>query len=183
MRTLNACIIATLVATCVATNYVLVGVPNVKFMDFIVFIGGFCFGPLAGALIGILSWAVYGTINPHGFVLQVWLATMLSEPIYGLIGGYLGKNFVSTNFGEQRVRLSVFFGTMGFLLTLVYDLLTTIVYVLTLSLPIIATFAFGAPFTVAHELSNAIIFGAGSIPMITAIRKVIGGQGDGISKK
>jgi len=65
----------------------------VKFMGIIVFIGGFCFGPLTGALIGIFSWAVYGTINPHGFVLQAWLATMFSElvpmitAIRKLVGG------------------------------------------------------------------------------------------------
>ncbi len=39
MKTSNASIIATLVALCVATNYMLVSMPNVKVMDFMVFIG------------------------------------------------------------------------------------------------------------------------------------------------
>lgn len=89
----NSCIIVTLVAVFLGSNYVLVGVPNVKFISIIVFIGGFCFGPLTGPLIGAFSWEVYGTINPHDFVLHVWLATMFSElvptitAIRKLIGG------------------------------------------------------------------------------------------------
>ncbi|MDH5375773.1 MAG: ECF transporter S component, partial [Candidatus Bathyarchaeota archaeon] len=110
MNTLKVSIVATLVALCVATNYALVGVFQVKAMDFIVFVGGFCFGPFAGAFIGILSWTVYGVINPYGFIPQVWLATMFSEAIYGLLGGLLGKNLALTNFNDERFKLSVFFG-------------------------------------------------------------------------
>ena len=87
-------LIAMLVSLSVATNYALIGVPNVKIMDFIVFMGGFCLGPLVGASIGIFTWAVYGAINPYGFIPQILLATMFSEAIYGLIGGLLGKNLV-----------------------------------------------------------------------------------------
>ncbi len=64
-----------------------------KFMSIIVFIGGFCFGPLTRPLIGAFSWAVYETINPRDFVLHVWLATIFSElvptitAIRKLIGG------------------------------------------------------------------------------------------------
>ena len=176
-------IIATLVALCVATNYALVGVPNVKVMDFIVFSGGFCFGPFIGALIGVLSWAVYGAINPYGFVLQVWLATMFSESIYGLLGGLLGKNLALNNFNGERLRLSIFFGTMGFIPTLIYDLVTNVVYALTFGIPIIVAIVFGTPFMILHEVSNAAIFGVGSIPVITVLEKLLGGKRFGIFKK
>jgi len=183
MNTLRISIIATLVALCVATNYALVGVFNVKVMDFIVFIGGFCFGPFTGALIGALSWIVYGVINPYGFVLQVWLATMFSEAIYGLIGGLLGKNFTSTDLNGWPLRLGIFFGTMGFILTLVYDLVTNVVYASAFGIPIIVAIVFGTPFTILHEVSNAAIFGVASIPVITVLKKLSGGEWFGISKK
>ena len=176
-------IIVTLTAFCVVTNYALVGVPNVNIMDFIVFIGGFCFGPFAGALIGILSWAVYGVINPYGFVPQVWLATMFSESIYGLIGGLLGKNFASTDFNNQRLGLSILCGTMGFILTLIYDLITNVVYALTFGIPIVVAIVFGVPFAVSHEISNAAIFGVGSVALIEVVRKLLGGGRFGVSKK
>lgn len=176
-------IIVTLTAFCVVTNYVSVGVPNLKIMDFIVFIGGFCFGPFAGALIGILSWSVYGVINPYGFVPQVWLATMFSESIYGLIGGLLGKNFVSTDFNDQRLGLSILFGTMGLILTLIYDVITNVVYALTFGIPVIVAIIFGVPFAIPHEVGNAMIFGFGSVPLIEVVRKLLGGDGFGVSEK
>jgi uncharacterized membrane protein len=172
MNTLKVSIVATLVALCVATNYALVGMPNLKAMDFIVFVGGFCFGSFAGAFIGILSWAVYGVINPYGFVPQVWLATMFSETIYGLLGGLLGKNLALTNFNDELFKLSVFFGTTGFILTLIYDLITNVVYASTFGIPIIAAIAFGAPFTISHQVSNAAIFGVVSIPVIGGLKKL-----------
>ena len=46
MNPLKVSTVATLVALCVATNYALVGVPNVNAMDFIVFVGGFVSDPL-----------------------------------------------------------------------------------------------------------------------------------------
>jgi len=183
MNTLRVSIIATLVALCVATNYALVGVPQVKAMDFIVFIGGFCFGAYAGALIGILSWAVYGAINPYGFVPQVWIATMFSETIYGLLGGLLGKNLALTNFNDERFKLSVFFGTVGFILTLIYDLITNIAYALTFGIPIIVAIVFGTPYTILHQVSNMAIFGVGSIPVIAVLKKLSGGEWFGIFKK
>ena len=183
MNTLRISIIATLVALCVATNYALVGVFNVKAMDFIVFIGGFCFGVYAGAFIGILSWAVYGIINPYGFVPQVWLATMFSEAIYGIVGGLLGKNFTQIGSNDQHFRLSIFFGTMGFILTLIYDLVTNVVYASAFGVPIIVAIVFGMPVTILHEVSNAAIFGVASIPVITVLRKLSGGELFGISKK
>jgi len=176
-------IIATLTALCIATNYVLMGVHQVKFMDFIVFVGGFCLGPLAGASIGILSWLVYGTINPYGFVPQVWLATMFSEAIYGLVGGLLGKKIALTDFDGERLRLSIFFGTMGFISTLFYDLVTNVVYASVFGVSIIVAIFFGTPFSILHQVSNAAIFGVSTVPVITVLEKLLGGERVGVYKK
>lgn len=176
MNTVKVAIIISFVALGIATNYVLVGVPNLKVMDFIVFVGGFCFGPVVGALIAVLTWAVYGVINPYGFVPQVWLATMFSESIYGVVGGLLGKNLASVNLDDQRLRSGILFGSFGFILTLIYDLITNTVYALTFDLPILVSIILGVPFTALHELSNTAIFSIGSVPLIRAVRKIIVGD-------
>ncbi len=176
-------IVASFVAVCIATNYALIGVWNVKPMDLIVFIGGFCFGPVSGASIGMITWGVYGVINPYGFVPQVWLATMISEAIYGLVGGILRKFLTSADLDGQRLRLSVFFATLGFILTLIYDLITNVVYALSFSMPIVVAIFFGVPFAVLHQVSNAVFFGLGSIPLIAALEKLSKGVGFGISEK
>jgi len=176
MKSFKIAITATLVALSIATNYALIGVQNIKPMDFIVFVGGFCFGSIIGASIGVLSWLIYGALNPYGFVPQVWLATMLAESIYGIIGGLLGKNLGSTNFHGQHLKLSIFFATMGFLPTVLYDLITNVAYASSFNVPIIAAIFFGAPLTVLHEVANAAIFGICSAPMITALEKLSGGR-------
>jgi len=183
MNVRRVSIVAIFVALCVATNYALVGVPNIKVMDFIVFIGGFCFGPFIGALIGVLSWAVYGIINPYGFVLQVWLATMFSESIYGLLGGLLGKKFALASYDGNRLELSIFFGTMGFIPTLIYDLVTNFVYALAFGIPVFVAILTGTPFTILHEVSNVAIFGVSTVPVVTVLEKLLGGERVGVSKK
>ncbi|MFW6110724.1 MAG: ECF transporter S component [Thermoproteota archaeon] len=178
MKIHKLAIISTLTALCIATNYALIGVPNVKPMDFIVFVGGFCFGPIVGSSVGILSWAVYGSINPYGSTPPVFFATMLGESIYGLMGGFLGKKLSSTDFDvkESRFNITFLFGVVAFISTTIYDLITNVVYSLTYGIPLLAAIILGTPFTILHQLSNTAIFVIGSFPVIIAIEKSLGGE-------
>jgi len=177
------CLIATISALSVGLNYALVNVPNFKVMDLFVFVAGFIFGPLAGAFVGVLVWVIYGVINPYGFVFQVWLATMFSESIYGFIGGVLGKKMVLNDFNCNYFVSSVLFGVLGFFLTLVYDLVTNIVFALTFNVPIVIAILAGVPFALVHELSNAALFGTCSVPLISVLERFIGGDSFGVIKK
>lgn len=184
ITTTKLAVITSLTALSITTNYALIGVYNVKLMDFIVFIGGFCFGPIVGALIGILSWTIYGTLNPHGFVLPIWLATMFSETIYGVVGGFLGRNFNSFQIKKEWKEASVFFAVVGAMSTLIYDVATNIVFGLASGMDIIlAIFSGFFPFGLLHVVSNAIFFMVGSIPAISAIETVIRGEGIVVSAK
>ena len=173
MKVLKVATIATLVPLSIATNYALAGLPNVNLMDFIVFIGGFSFGPVVGALIGVFSWAVYGLINPYGFLLPIYLATMFTEPIYGIVGGLVGKSLASIDFKGQNLRLCILFGIFACMLTLIYDVVTNIVFAVTFDIPIFFAVIFGVPFMFTHVFSNIAIFSLGSIPLITAIKKIL----------
>lgn len=178
----KVCLIAVITALCIGSNYALIGIPNLKVMDFFVFITGFIFGPVIGASVGILIWLIYGVINPYGFVPQVWISTMLSETFYGLAGGALGKWASSIDLNENHLRLSILFGAVGFITTLLYDLSTNVVYAFSFGVPLIVAIIMGVPFAVLHEISNAIIFGACSIPLIIALEKFIGGERFGVKK-
>lgn len=175
MNNVKIAVIAIFCALTIGTDYALVGVPNVKLMDLIVFIGGFLFGPVVGSSIGIFSWLIYGSMNPYGFEPRILVATMLAESVYGLAGGLLGKALGSTSLGSQRLRLSVLFATMGFLPTVLYDLTTNIVYASVMGQSVIVAILVGAPFAVVHEGSNFLIFGFLSVPAIAALRKVVKG--------
>lgn len=175
--TLKLPVIVTMTALCIASNYALVFLPNVSLMDLIVFVGGFCFGPYVGMFIGILSWMVYGAINPFGFVPQIWLATMLSESFFGLTGGFLGRRLSSDYVSNGGWGSSVFFGFAGLISTLAYDLVTNIAYASSFGLPIPTTIIVGIPFAVIHGVSNVAIFGIGSVPLVKIIRWSLGGDG------
>lgn len=170
------CVVAVTVALCIGSNYALISVPNVKVMDFFVFIIGFVFGYLVGGSVGVFVWLVYGSLNPYGFVPQIWLATMFSEAIYGVAGGFIGKQATSTNFVSSSLGLSFSLGAAGFLLTFVYDLITNFVYAWTFDVPLPIALIAGVPFMLVHELSNAVLFGTCSIPLIIALEKFMGGE-------
>jgi len=175
MKALQIAIIAVFCAISIGTDYAMFGLWNIKLMDFIVFVGGFCFGPLVGVSIGVISWTVYGTLNPQGFVLPVLLATMFSEAIYGIAGGLLRKGLTSLK-GEAW-KASLFFASVGALLTLVYDVITNVVFGLTAGWNVVFAVVVGfIPFGLLHEISNLVFFGVGSVPVISAIKKVVGGE-------
>jgi LytS/YehU family sensor histidine kinase len=187
MNSKKLAITTILVALSIGTNYAMIHLYNVKLMDLIVFIGGFCFGPSVGALTGIISWAVYGTMNPIGFSLPIWLTTMFSEIIYGIAGALIGKSLKRNGLGEiqnDRVNACAFFGLLGMLLTFVYDIITNIVFGYVSGWNILFAVIVGfVPFGLVHMLSNAFFFGLGCVPAINAISKVVGGENCGISKK
>jgi lysylphosphatidylglycerol synthetase-like protein (DUF2156 family) len=175
MNTVKVAIIAVFCAVSIGTDYALFSLWNIKLMDFIVFIGGFCFGPVVGVSIGVISWTVYGTLNPQGFVLPVLLATMFSETIYGIAGGLIRKGL--TGMKDEAWRASVFFASVGVLLTLIYDVITNVVFGLTAGWNVIFAVVVGfIPFGLVHEISNMVFFGIGSVPLISAINKVVGGD-------
>jgi len=172
-RTKEVCIIAALTALNLATNYALIGIHNVKLMDLIVFVSGFCFGSITGALIGILTWCIYGTLNPYGFSLPIFIATSLCEAIYGVSGGLIRRTLGNIEF--KRFNLLNFkFAILGFLLTFLYDLLTNVVYAFTFGIPLIFALAYGVPFAIAHEVSNAVFFMVGAPALIFAVNRLMG---------
>ncbi len=80
-------LIAVFTAECLATNYAMIALPNIKIMDALVFIAAFLFGWTVGVGIAISTWTVYGFVNPYGqagFPLILFL--MMGECFYA-IGG------------------------------------------------------------------------------------------------
>jgi len=158
-------------ATCVATNYAMVPLPNVKLMDGLVFASGYMLGAPAGIMVGALAWAVYGQINPYGFSLPILLLTMSGESIYSLGGALLRRSVLAgKGNGDVKSQLpsGVIFGSLGILLTLAYDIYTNaVVGVLSYGSPLVGllTMNFPVPMGLLHEVSNLAFF-ATVVPLI-----------------
>jgi hypothetical protein len=168
--TQRTAVVAVFTAACIASNYILIGLVNVKFMDLIIFISGYIFGPATGASIGILTWLIYGTLNPYGFSLPILAATASGETIYGIIGGVLGNQKQSIN--NISIMENLKFGILGFLLTFVYDQYTNIISGLVAGIPIPIALISGIPFSIIHEFSNGVFFFVGASPSISAINRL-----------
>lgn len=157
---------AIMTAAAVSTNYLLIGVVNVKLMDLIVFTGGYLYGSLFGSGLGFMIWLVYGTLNPYGFSFPTLVATSLSETIYGIFGNIYRIHIE----GGDGLSSSLKLGILGFLLTFVYDLVTNIFTAFVIGIPIPAALIAGIPFSIIHEISNALFFAVGFPPLIQALR-------------
>jgi hypothetical protein len=165
----KASMLAVMTAAAVTTNYLLIGVVNVKFMDLIVFTGGYLFGSGFGATLGALIWLVYGTINPYGVNLLTLAATILGEILYGVAGGVLRVGLRVEPGWSPDLRL----GVAGFLLTFVYDLFTNVVSAYVAGIPVSVALISGVPFAIMHEVSNAVFFAVGLPPLLRAIGSVM----------
>lgn len=185
MKSRKVAIIVILAALSISTNYAMTSLYNVKLMDFIVFVGGFCFGPFVGVLIGIFSWSIYGSLNPLGFSFPIWVSTMFSEVIYGVGGAFVKKSLMLNEHSEIKdgVALYIFFGMVGMLLTFSYDIITNIVFGWVVGWEILFAVIMGfVPFGIIHMASNACFFGFGCVPVINAIMKIVGGEKNGVSE-
>jgi hypothetical protein len=161
-------LIAVFTAECLATNYAMIGLPNVKIMDALVFMAAFLFDWTVGVGIAISTWAVYGLVNPYGqagFPLILFL--MMGECFYAFGGAILRKTSVAKELLAEKRRSADFsvvaiFGTAGLALTFAYDVLTNFATYIFLSSSLYQALLIGlvtgAPFAILHELSNLGIF-------------------------
>lgn len=168
-------LIAVLTALCVGGSYALIGLPDIKLMDLMIFVTGFVFGIAIGTTTGALTWIIYGTINPFGFSLPIWLSTIIGETIFGIVGGVLGRiNYKTAEKNFSILRFSLEMGLWGLILTIIYDLFTNIVFAITFKVPIIVAIMTGwliPPFfEILHETSNLILFFFAIYPLTKIIK-------------
>jgi len=176
--------IAVMTALSVSTNYLMIGLVNVKIMDLLVFVAGCVMGTSAGISVGVLTWLVYGTLNPYGFDLSTLIVTCIGESFYGFAGGLFGRHlYEEQTFSPSILTREVFwkanikFGVAGFLLTFAYDMFTNVVTSFVFNIPLIPYIVSGIPFTALHEISNFLFFFFGGNVLANAlIKKMFRGE-------
>lgn len=152
----------------VVLGYLLAAVPNVELMTLSVFLCGVFTGPRYGAATGILSITLYSFFNPFGISLPPLLAAQITGfLVIGIAGGLLRK-IILVGGGVAVVVSAV----SGFLITLFYDILTTIAsaYVSLgsdgLLDGIIGFFSAGSVFILIHVIINSLIFSQAVVPIV-----------------
>jgi len=154
-------LVALFSALSISMGYILSSVPNVELMSFCVFLGGVYTGIMGGITVGVLAITIYSLFNPFGPPLpQLLIAQIFSFATIGFFGSIL----VFIIKGRKKVFIAIVSGIMGFLLTLLYDTLTTLATAIVvsggvdLSQSLKGVFISGSFFIVLHVLSNTAIF-------------------------
>ncbi len=162
-------------ALAVVTDYAMLPLANVKMMDSIVFVSALAFGLEVGVSVGALTWLVYGEINPLGPDGGLLLIVLVgSETVYAVLGFLVRRTLC-----DDRTALparSLLWGSLGLIGAFVYDLITNVVPGLLAGLsPPQALFLLvpGAPFMVAHEVSDFVFFAVVAPLLYGAIRSVL----------
>ena len=148
-------------ALAVGMGFSLMLVPNIELITVIVFLSGVTLGKGWGGLVGGTAIFIYSGMNPMGSGLSfppLFFMQIFSMIITGLAGGISRPLFF-----KKKINLLslVALSLLGFMLTLIYDVLTLISYPLSAGLGftgVLASLVQGLGFTVLHEVSNSVIF-------------------------
>ena len=165
---------AMLTALGVTLGYLFLTVPNVELVTATVFISGFILGPLVGVVVGTVTELIFSALNPMGIPMPTLLiAQILGMALVGYAGGILRKR---NWFESSVVKETITFASAGFLVTLVFDILTTLSFSIVMAegdmRKVLSSFIFGMSFYVIHLVLNTTIF-AIFVPLVLSRLKVV----------
>ena len=161
MELINLVRAAIFCAMAIAVGYSLMMVPNIELITVTIFLSGLTLNALWGALVGFIAMGIYSGLNPLGSGLgfpPLFFAQLMSMSLCGVIGGFLKPFLVTKRYNISRL---VLLGLSGFVVTLIYDVLTLISYPIFSGLGVVGVYAAlvkGLGFTLLHQLSNVFIF-------------------------
>lgn len=155
-------------ALAIGLGFSLIMVPNIELITVIIFLAGLTLGIGWGVLVGGTAELIFSVLNPFGSGLvfpPLLLAQVLSMMIVGLAGGLMRPLFFKREFSAKNIAgLAI----TGFVLTFIFDSLTTLSYPISVGFDLpqtVGIYISGIGFTILHQVSNAIVFAIG-IPRV-----------------
>jgi hypothetical protein len=165
--------LAVLIALVAGLGHALAAVPNVELMGLSTFVCGALLGPWRGGFVGGGAMALYSLSSPWGIAPPaVFAGQLLGLALFGIAGGLAFRTFSATA-RARSPRTWLRPAAAGFVLTVIYDLLTNLGVAWTMGtlrepLPVVgAGLAFGA----WHLLWNTVLFAVGAPTLLLALRR------------
>ena len=187
-RSRDVAVMAVFSALAVASNYALLAFPQIKLMDSLVFVSAYLFGFGVGAGVAIITWLVYGSVNPLGAAgFPLLIVLMVGELFFAFSGALLGRRWKRSAVfgnGSRFLNKRLVLGLTGLLSAFVYDFWTNAIDGLLIyrSIEGIALrWITGVYFALAHELADFIFFAFVVPILIVAISRVSYVKSDGTS--
>lgn len=150
--------------------------PGLEFTSLLTFTAGVVFGSVFGVSLATLVMLVNAVLSPFGFANLNLPFQVIGMSIIGAIGGFYRME------NDGTARFVVETAILGAFLTFIYYLITNVGFALYLAL-FISHISFieaiavaqvsGAFFTVTYVVTNTLLFGIGTVPIVSAIRKIL----------
>ena len=155
---------------------VLALVPNLEFVILSAFLGGVALGKKGGLIVAALGEAIFSAINPIGSGLGfpiLYVFQIFSVGFCGFIGGFFSS---SAMFEKPRVVHIIILGIIGFILTVIFDVLTALSFPLSSGIvdgTLWGTLSLGLIFFAMHTISNTVLFALFGPNLIRLIKRTL----------
>jgi len=149
-------------------------VPNLEYITAIAFLSGLLLGWKRGLFVAIIGETVFSIANPFGSSLAfptLLAAQLISFAVFALTGAAY-RIFIPKLIEKKPGLCAFLFGLAGFLLTIFYNVMTTLFYAIPSGFTFeqtIASIISGVPFYLINMIANTISFSV----LITLILKYV----------
>ncbi len=139
-------------------NYVLVAIPNVELGSSVLFVTAYLFGLGMGIWCVLIVSIIYAFFNPWGpFIPTIWITQLIGWIFMVIAGMLMGRKDSDKSWTRgMKIELAI----VGAVVTLFFDLITTLGYSIWFGIPYFIAVITGSTFFALHVVSNAIIFPA-----------------------
>lgn len=166
-KSFRIALISTFSALAVVLGYTLAYLPNIELFTVFIFLSGFVLSKKEGLLVGLLSAQIFTFFNPLGtsppplFIYQL-IHYSFTGFLGGVVNDYLkAKTFYKPYDDLYTFRIMVILGLTGGVITFFYDILSTLIGGVLVSLKIeyfITSYLTGIVFTSVHLVGNILGF-------------------------
>ena len=160
-------LVSTFAALSIVLGYMLAYIPNIELFTLTIFLSGFILGKRDGMIVGLLSSFIFCFFNPFGASpLPLLTFQLMHYSLIGLIGALIRDLFQKKGISKldddlYKFSVMVIFGCIGALITLSFQVISSLVDVLSYFGTInefLPYFLTGVGFTVIHIIGNTLGF-------------------------
>ncbi len=161
-------LISSFTALAIVLGYLLIQIINIELFTLTIFLSGFILGKRDGMIVGFLSSLIFCFFNPYGAYLPLFAFQLTHYTLTGLLGALTkqfleGRKLLKDKKEFYTVSMMIFFGALGAIITISFQVFASLVDVLTSygTIEAFVPYFFSPtafPFTVIHIVGNTLGF-------------------------
>ena len=165
-KSFRIALVSIFTALAVVLGYALAPLLNIELFTLTLFLSGFILGKRDGMIVGISSSFIFCFFNFFGSDLLLLAFQLIYYTSVGLLGALTHqllrrKKFFTPDKDLYNIQVMVIFGILSGLMTFVYDIISTLVFAISISGTIdsfLPTLIIGIPSSIIHIVGNTLGF-------------------------